>query len=115
MSTVRSVLIEDLAELEAYGASWDALAVKLGRPYCAPAWMLAWLRHAEPRAKLRTVVALDGERMVGIAPFYVTRNRLGVGRYSLLAAASCSPVEPLAEPGREREAAAAFASCLASA
>ncbi len=115
MRTVRSVLIEDPAELEAYGASWDALAVKLGRPYCAPAWMLAWLRHAEPRVNLRTVVALDGERMVGIAPFCVTRNRLGLGSYSLLAAASCSPVEPLAEPGREREAAAAFASCLAGA
>ncbi len=112
---MRSVLIENLAELETYGASWDALAVKLGRPYCAPGWMLAWLRHVEPRGRLRTVVALDGDRLVGIAPFYVMPSRLGPARYRLLAAASCSPVEPLAEPGREREAAAAFASCLASA
>lgn len=111
MRTVRNLLIEDLAELETYSASWDSLAVKLGRPYCAPAWMLAWLRHAE----LRTVVALDGDRLVGIAPFYVMPSRLGPARYRLLAAASCSPVEPLAEPGRELEAAAAFASCLARA
>jgi len=115
LRTVRGVLIEDLAELETYGASWDVLAVKLGRPYCAPAWMLAWLRHAEPRAKLRAVVAFEGERMVGIAPLCVTRSRVGLGRYSLLAGAACSPVEPLAEPGREREAAACFASCIASA
>ncbi len=115
MRALRGLLIEDLAELEAYGASWDALAVKLARPYSAPAWMLAWLRHAEPRAELRAVVALEGERMVGIAPFYAKRSRLGVARYSLLAAASSSPVEPLAEPGREREAAAAFASGLARA
>lgn len=113
--SVRSLLIEDPAELETYAERWDALAVALGRPYCAPAWMLAWLRHAKPRAQLRTVVVLDGERLVAIAPFCVVRSRLGLGRYSLLAADSCSPVEPLAEPGCEREAAAAFAACLARA
>jgi len=115
MSAVRSVLVEDLANLEPYRAPWDALAVELGRPYCAPAWMLAWLQHAEPNADLRAVVALEEERMVGIAPFYVMRSRLGLARYSLLAAASSSPVEPLAEPGSEREVAAAIASCLAGA
>lgn len=112
---VRTLLIEDLAELEPYAEQWDALAVELGRPYCAPAWMLAWLRHANAGAQLRTVVVLDSGRMVGIAPFCVARSRLGLARYSLLAATSCSPVEPLAAPGREREAAAAFAACLARA
>lgn len=112
---MRGLLIDDLAGLETYEAGWDALAVELGRPYCAPAWMLAWLRHAAPHAQLRAVVALDGERMVGIAPFCVKRTRLGLGRYGMLAAASCSPAEPLAEPGREREAAGVFASCLARA
>ena len=115
MIGIRGKLISDVAELEAYRPDWDALAIDLRRPYCAPAWMLAWLRHVAPKAKLRAVVALDGDRMVGIAPFCAVSGRLGLTRYRLLAASSCSPVEPLAERGRESEAAAVFAACLAEA
>jgi len=77
--------------------------------------MLAWLRHAAPKVKLRAVVALDGKRMVGIAPFCAVSGQLGLTQYRLLAAGSCSPVEPLAERGRESEAAAVFTACLAHA
>jgi CelD/BcsL family acetyltransferase involved in cellulose biosynthesis len=78
--------------------------------------MLAWWRHAAPpRAELRVVLALDGERLVGVGPFYIVRDRVGVARYGLLAAGACAPVEPLAETGFEARVAAVFSHALAAA
>ena len=99
-------LIDDVGSLERYRAAWDELAVELGQPYCAPAWMLAWWHHAAPSsARLRVIVVREGDELVGIAPFYADRWGAGLRRYSLLAAESCWRVEPLARPeDRERVA-----------
>ena len=116
MSTVERLVVsridspDGLAEHE---AAWDALAVQCGRPYSAPAWMLAWWRHAAPRdASLRALVLTEGGRLVAIAPFYTHRTAIGPV-YELLASDIASGAEPLAVPGREKEAARAFARALA--
>ena len=75
----------------------------LRAPYCAPGWMLSWLRAvAPPEAMLRACVVFEGDELVGIAPFW-TRDGAGGGRYGLLAEHTSSPVEPLCVTGREAE------------
>ena len=112
---LRGELLSDLAALERLHARWDALAVSGSRPYCAPAWMLAWWRHAAPPgALLRAAAAFDGDDLVGIAPFWAAPRRRGA-RYRILAAGTAARLEPVAEAGREKEAAVAFAEALAGA
>jgi CelD/BcsL family acetyltransferase involved in cellulose biosynthesis len=102
-------LIDDISGLEACAAEWDALAVEAGRPYCAPAWMLAWWRNARPPgALLRAVAVRRGGRLVGIAPFWTEHS----GIYRLLSSGLAAPVEPLAERGLEREVAATIWAAL---
>jgi CelD/BcsL family acetyltransferase involved in cellulose biosynthesis len=102
---ITPTLIEDISDLEACAAEWDALAVDAGRPYCAPAWMLAWWRNARPPgARLRAVAVRRGGRLIGIAPFWAERS----GVYQLLSAGLAAPVEPLAARGYEREVATAI-------
>ena len=108
---VRAELVESDSALEAVRGDWDRLAVASRRPYCAPAWQLAWWRHAAPAgARLRAALVRDGAALIGIAPFFAAR-----GQYRLLAAPVCARTAPLAAEGREREVAAAIASALADA
>jgi len=104
--------IDTPAALSPYLRAWDALAVAAARPYCAPAWMLSWWRHAAPAgALLRTLVLVEGDELVAIAPFYVRRTMIGP-LYELLGSPVAARIEPLALPGREEEAAMAFAHAL---
>ena len=83
---LRAEVIDDLAVLRRWETEWDALAVAAGRPFSAPAWMLAWWRRAAPGgAELRVVVATDGDALVGVAPFYVERAYGGLARYRVVA------------------------------
>jgi CelD/BcsL family acetyltransferase involved in cellulose biosynthesis len=98
--------------LAPYLRGWDALAVAAGRPYCAPAWMLAWWRHAAPAgALLRTLILVEGDELIAIAPFYVRKTMIGAV-YELLGAPVAARIEPLALAGREEEAARAFTRAL---
>src|SRR3954453_5974654 len=109
-------LIEDTDGLEALRGEWDALAVAAARPYCAPAWMLAWWRHVGgSRGSLRGVAVHDEGRLVGLAPFYAARAVGRPTRYRLMAADMAHRIEPLAEPGSGRGVAEAIASVLAKA
>lgn len=114
---LRGNLLVTLEDLAPFRDDWDALAVMRSRPYCSPAWMLAWWRWvAEDGALLRAVAVTDEERrLFGIAPFWVTGRRTLLPRYGLLGAGLAAPIEPLAQPGAEREVAAAIASMLAAA
>jgi CelD/BcsL family acetyltransferase involved in cellulose biosynthesis len=104
-------VIDDESELQGLREEWDRLAVACARPYSSPAWMLAWWRHARPaHARLRAVVARDDGRLVAIAPLWLDGRELRV-----LGAGLSSPATPLAEPGREDEAAAAIGTALAGA
>jgi len=114
--SIEGKLVDGADALGPYVAAWDALATAAGQPYCAPAWMLAWWRNAAPRgARLRVVLALDGERLVGVGPFCVVQDRLRLARYLLLASGRCSPIGPLAEPGSEARVAEVVARALAGA
>lgn len=112
---MRTVIAEDPDSLSAHLQAWDALAVQHGRPYCAPAWMLSWWQEARgPHTKLRTVLVLQGDELVGVAPFFAQLGVLGLVEMRLLGAGFCHRIGPLARPGMEAVAARAVAAALAS-
>jgi CelD/BcsL family acetyltransferase involved in cellulose biosynthesis len=109
-------LLVDEASVAPIEAAWDALAVEAGEPYCAPGWMLSWWRHAAPAgARLRVAVALDGDALVAVAPFYGERRFGMVEWLRPLAAPVSHRVGPVCRHGAEAEAAAALARALAEA
>jgi CelD/BcsL family acetyltransferase involved in cellulose biosynthesis len=109
-------LIADIARLERHRRDWDRLAVALGQPYCAPAWMLAWWRHAVAGvAELRTVVVREHGELIGLAPYFVQLGRVGLAEYRVLGAGGAHRIGPLAQPGRESEVAEAIVHALAGA
>jgi CelD/BcsL family acetyltransferase involved in cellulose biosynthesis len=109
-------LATDERELGPHLEGWRALATQRRRPYCLPPWMLAWWRHAAPpRALLRVVLVLDGDELIGVAPYYADPARARRVDYRLLAAGLSHPLDVLAGPGREGEVAAAVAGVLAAA
>jgi CelD/BcsL family acetyltransferase involved in cellulose biosynthesis len=115
--TLAGAILETTDEVERYVRAWDRLAVESRLPYCSPGWLLPWWQHVAPKdAVLRVVVALDGDELVGIAPFYARRWIGGVGRYGLLGTDNLSSrVEPLARAGAVEQAASTFAHTLAEA
>ena len=47
---MRCDLVDDIYRLSRWQDEWDQPGSPvLGRPFCAPAWMLAWWQHASPR------------------------------------------------------------------
>jgi CelD/BcsL family acetyltransferase involved in cellulose biosynthesis len=109
-------VIDDPAALAPHLEAWDALAVAHGRPFCAPAWMLAWFREgATGDARLRVVLVLDeaGE-LVAVAPFFAQVGRFGLAEYRLLAAGFSHRLGVLARPGSEQAAARPLARALAA-
>jgi CelD/BcsL family acetyltransferase involved in cellulose biosynthesis len=108
-------LLDDLAAVERHAQAWDDLAVAARLPYCTPAWMLGWWKHARPdQARLRVAVALDGTEVAGIAPCYAVREH-GVEHVRLLTSPISHRTQPLAAAGREREVAEVIAATLAEA
>jgi CelD/BcsL family acetyltransferase involved in cellulose biosynthesis len=108
-------LLDDLDAVEPHIDAWDALATATRLPYCAPAWMLSWWKHARPdTARLCVAVAIDGTELAGIAPCYAVREH-GVEHIRLLASPISHRTQPLAAAGREREVGAALAKALAGA
>ena len=111
---MRAVVVEDEGALDRFLPAWDALAVACDRPFCAPAWMLAWWREERSGdARLRVTVVLDGERAIGIAPFFAQVS-YGLNELRLLAAGFSHRIGLLAEPGREQAVAEALAPALAT-
>jgi CelD/BcsL family acetyltransferase involved in cellulose biosynthesis len=113
---LQPLVVERAADLAPRLAAWDALAAASGMPFCAPAWMLAWWQEGRSGdARLRVVLALDGDgTLVGVGPFFA-QVALGLAEYRLLGAGFCHRIGPLAQAGREREVAAALAAGLAGA
>ena len=108
------MLVESPQDLEQFEPGWDALAVAAARPYCAPAWLLAWWRHAAPAGgSLRTVVVLEQDGTVaGVAPYYAQRAPAGFTEYRLLGARTITRLGPVARPGAERAVAGVMAQVL---
>jgi CelD/BcsL family acetyltransferase involved in cellulose biosynthesis len=113
--SVRAELVDDPARLVPHVAAWDALAVAAGRPYCAPAWMLAWWSELAPAgARLRVALVHDGENLIGVGPCW-SDPAAGPERLRFLAAPVSYPTGPLAMPGRESQVAHLLATTLAGA
>ncbi len=111
-AALQARVIEEPAELEQFVGAWDELACASGCPGALPGWQLAWWRHlAPPGARLRTIAVHDGDRLVGIAPFWVAPSR-GRAVYRLLAASMTHRITPIATSDG---AASAIAQALACA
>jgi CelD/BcsL family acetyltransferase involved in cellulose biosynthesis len=110
----RTVVIEDEAALEPYLDAWDGLAVACERPFCAPAWLLAWWREERSGdARLRVAIALEEDRVIGVAPFFAQVS-YGLNELRLLAAGFSHRIGLLAEPGKEEAVARVLAPALAT-
>jgi CelD/BcsL family acetyltransferase involved in cellulose biosynthesis len=108
-------IIDDAAQLGATEDAWDSLAVETERPFCSPAWMLAWWRHARPSdSALRIVTVHDGNRLVGLAPLWtMDAGPTQPSAFEVLTDRLSPPVGPLAAVGREREVATKLTEALA--
>lgn len=104
-----SRVCESPNELGAYREEWDALAVAAGRPFAAPAWVLAWWRNLRPeKARLRLVLVTEEGRLVGVAPLFA------IGRSHYTLGGGLAPVEPLSSPDLAHEVARAAARALSA-
>ena len=111
---LRSIVVTDETELAPHLDGWDRLAVAAGRPFCAPSWMLAWWREGRSgKTALRVVLALDGERLIGVGPFFAQIS-YGLTELRLLSAGFSHRIGPLAEAGEEGRVAAAMTAAMAS-
>jgi CelD/BcsL family acetyltransferase involved in cellulose biosynthesis len=106
--------VDDDSALERFLPAWDELAVACERPFCAPAWLLSWWREARSGdARLRVVLVFDGDRLVGVAPFFA-QVAFRLNELRLLAAGFSHRIGVLAEPGKEQWVARALAPALAA-
>jgi len=109
-------LVTDVAALETLAPEWDALAVANGLPQMSPAWVLAWWRYVAPEgAEPRVVAVRDGERLIGLAPFYVEPQSGGRIDCRLPGIEIAGRLAPLAVADREWDVAAAIGAALTSA
>jgi CelD/BcsL family acetyltransferase involved in cellulose biosynthesis len=112
---MKAELITNRAELAGLAPGWDELACAAGLPMMAPALVEAWWQHLAPAsAEPRVVVLTEGDRLLGVAPFYVDTGRPN-GRldHRLPGIEIAGRLAPVAQMGRERELAEAIARCLA--
>jgi CelD/BcsL family acetyltransferase involved in cellulose biosynthesis len=112
-----STIATDVDTLAPYLPEWDELAQAAGRPFCAPAWMLAWWRHGRTGdARLRVVLVCDHDgRLVGVAPFFAQVGVFQLAEYRLLAAGFSHRLGLLSRAGDQARVAAAVATSLAGA
>jgi CelD/BcsL family acetyltransferase involved in cellulose biosynthesis len=112
---VRVEVIDEPAAAGALAPAWDELAVAAGAPFAAPAWCLAWWRHAAPAgADLAVVAVHEGRELRAVAPLYARRARSGVTTYRVLGTDASLRGTPVAAPGTEAAAAEAIAGALAA-
>ncbi len=112
MAGLDTRLISEVEELSQLSGSWRELARACACPIALPGWQLAWWRHLAPAgAKLRAVAVHDGERLVGLAPFF--SNSGGRIDFRLLGGEMVRRSSPLALPGYETTVARAVAEALA--
>jgi CelD/BcsL family acetyltransferase involved in cellulose biosynthesis len=109
----RAIVVADEAELAPYLDGWDRLAVAAERPFCAPGWMLAWWREGRSgKTALRVVLVLDGDRLLGVGPFFAQIS-YGLTELRLLGAGFSHRIGPLAAAGEEERVATTMAAALA--
>jgi CelD/BcsL family acetyltransferase involved in cellulose biosynthesis len=112
--STRFAVVEDIDSLDTHLQAWDALAARLGKPFCAPGWMLSWWREARSGdARLRVVLVFEGPELVAVGPFFA-QVALGLVELRLLAAGFSHRIGVLAEDEGAEQVARALACGLAS-
>jgi len=100
---IETTIIDDPRDAEPIREQWDELAVQAGRPYCSPAWMLAWWAHARTGdARLRMIVVTERGQVLSVAPFFAQVGRFGLVEYRLLGAGHSHRIGVLCRAGYER-------------
>jgi len=100
---IETTVIDDPRDAEPIREQWDELAVQAGRPYCSPAWMLAWWAHARTGdARLRTIVVTELGQVLAVAPFFAQVGRFGLVEYRLLGAGHSHRIGVLCRAGYEQ-------------
>jgi CelD/BcsL family acetyltransferase involved in cellulose biosynthesis len=99
-------IVTDEASLRALEPQWWDLWERcpFATPFQTPAWLLSWWRHFKPGA-LAVIAVRDGDRLAGLAPFYLEDGREGV-RMRPIGLALSDYLDVLAAP-EEKDAAAA--------
>jgi CelD/BcsL family acetyltransferase involved in cellulose biosynthesis len=114
LSAATARVVADEAALAPYLSDWDALAVDAHRPFCAPGWMMAWWREGRSgKTALRVTLVLDGDRLIGVGPFFAQIS-YGLAELRLLGAGFSHRIGPLAVDGEERRVATALAEAIAT-
>ena len=112
-ATFETTVINDPRDAEPIREEWDELAVAAGRPYCSPAWMLAWWAHARTGdARLRTIVLSEHGHVLAVAPFFAQIGKLGLTEYRLLGAGHSHRIGLLCRGGYEPAVAAPLGRAL---
>lgn len=108
-------IVEDEAGLELIRDEWDRLAVACRRPGSRADLLIAWWRHLAPRDALtRVVLVREDGRLIGLAPFLVSRAALGISRARLFGTPSMPQrLGILCLPAHAERVAGAVASALA--
>jgi CelD/BcsL family acetyltransferase involved in cellulose biosynthesis len=103
-------VIDDADSLGGLEREWDELAQECSLPLCAPAWMLAWWRHAAPAGSELRIVAARAEdgALIGLAPWFVQTGGSGRVDVRFLGAELSDRVDVLCRPGAESELTAAL-------
>jgi CelD/BcsL family acetyltransferase involved in cellulose biosynthesis len=101
---------EALAALE---PEWWELwrQVRSATPFQSPAWLIPWWRHFHP-GELLVAIARMGERLLGLAPFYVEE---GSGRILPVGISVSDYLDVLIAPGHEALAGGALVAHVAGA
>ena len=71
-------ILQTLAEVEAIAEPWKALGERArARPFQSFAWSAAWLRTlgAAPGYRIAVGTAWEGDRLVAVLPFVVTKHK----------------------------------------
>lgn len=103
-ANIEVTVIDDPRDAETISEQWDELAVEAGRPYCSPAWMLAWWAHARTGdARLRMIVVSERGRVLAVAPFFAQVGRFGLVEYRLLGAGQSHRIGVLCRAGYEQQ------------
>ncbi|MCW3063426.1 MAG: cellulose biosynthesis (CelD)-like protein [Solirubrobacterales bacterium] len=106
-------VVSELADARALASPWDDLACALGRPMCAPGWLLLWWEDSAPsHGELAVAAVHDGPVLVGLAPWFLDRGHRGRKDLRLLGAARSDRLDVLAAPGYEDAVARALAAVV---
>lgn len=108
------IAISDLDALGEVESAWRRLAERRGNAFLTPEWFRCWFEHYGAEASPFIPGLRDGDgKLVGLLPLALPHS--GRPRVCRIAGANLGDhFYPLAEPGREPEAAAAVGEALAS-